>query len=961
MGISLPGRLACCLILGTAMLSRYGPPLLGGENKGAQVDVLVVDESWTVAKELTVRARVTAITPAEPTSIRWRHGGEGLGGRVTRGTLPEKLDVGQWSQAVPVASLVRGGFPSKLFLTFMVGRGGRLKPRTRGGGFETEGGSKDVEVEFEFSYKGKALKRFKEAGYDGGTVGIVIPAYRLTGGKTPESAEFLDELSGLLEYVRRRAEKLEGLPWAKKRLPELFAIVTDLGGYGTGIYYGIRTTNKAVVETDCRSLRQLGVNGFRNAPRFLAEMVYERRGFAKAFTRIRDLPAMGYPVPRFRKGRQEDPEAGCPFAPGVAERTTQGVNRALKLLNLRVHEVWGLTVDEIGTVVDMSRQGKGHLAVCPYCAEGFREYLKRLGLKPADFGRRDWSQIRPLNIWQRPKPDREPETQPAKPPWQTEKGAALQAYYTAKFNNCASARLFSPLREAFDAANNKKQQARIGGRDDPARGQPWVFSYALRGNTFLMRGHSLDFFEFYRHADNAFVYETSNRDARIWSWDSYLCDVGRIVSSDQGLRFGIYVKPHRGAPIQRALTAVSRGATMIYWYTYGPDYAKGDSFSQHWDVLVKVSQAARLIGAAEDVLFRSSWVRPAEVAVVKPRSSEIWMRLAEEGTAWQAAWENAKWTYTALQHAHIPVDPLDEVMLATADLSRYKVIYISGPSLTRAAARRIAQWVESGGTLCTSGWGLVRDEANQPLDVLQPVLGLKKRNEPQMWYRVALYGATRLEPYDDARRVIAPVPDGAKIVGSAPFTGSFQPVIGREVLEPDVGTEVLVRFADGGAAVTRHAYGKGQAYVVGFFPGLEYSAGVRRHTRAPVFDMSKDFDPGRRSYVAAPALGRVQPVVDAAQPTVEGVLLKDRPTGDRAVTLMNWAYRVVAHRQRGRRVSPVCDIVPFENLRVHIRGAGPVKRVRSATLDQVLPLRRDKDGITVTLPRLDEADVLLLE
>src|ERR1043165_5605369 len=90
---------------------------------------------------------------------------------------------------------------------------------------------------------------------------------------------------------------------------------------------------------------------------------------------------------------------------------------------------------------------------------------------------------------------------------------------------------------------------------------PHIYSFALRGNTFLMGGHSLDFFDFYRHADNAFVYETSNRDARVWQWDSYLCDVGRIVSQDQHIQFGIYIKPHRGAPIQRTLAAAARGAT----------------------------------------------------------------------------------------------------------------------------------------------------------------------------------------------------------------------------------------------------------------------------------------------------------------------------------------------------------------------------------------------------------------
>ena len=988
------------LSLATLLLPFAGwQPLRAAEDKGAQVDTQTADDTWTMPKDLMLRVRVTAITPNEPTHIEWRWGGEGLGGKVSRGTLAEKLPVGEWSPAVPVASLVRGQFPGKLFLTFMVGQSGRLKPRPDGGSREMEGGSKNAEVEFEFSFQGTVVKTFKEAGPDGGTVGIVIPAYRLAGGpftRTPASPEFLGELCGLLEYATKRAGRLEALPWAKKPLPKLYAIVTDLGGYGSGIYYGIRTTNKAVVEADCRSLRQLGVNGLRNCPAFLAEMVQGRQGIGTEFTRIRDLGIMGYPVPSAQAGRAAPPEAGCPFAPGVAARTKEGIEQALGVLKLRADEVWGLTVDEIGSVYDRAPEGKEHLALCPLCAEGFRAYLKGIGIKPADLGKTDWPEVRPVNLWAKPqsaggsrqeavgaKKEQAKEAaeleetkksagasekpEPKRPAWQTDPQTALLAYYTATFPNYASARLFIPLRDAYAQANDRKRQAvAAGDANSPAAQQPWVYSYALRGNTFLMGGHSLDFFEFYRHADNGFVYETSNREPRIWSWDSYLCDVGRVVTGRNQLRFGIYIKPHRGAPIQRMLAAISRGARMIYWYTYGPDYAKGDSFSQNWDDLVTVSRAARLLGGAEAVLYGSSWLRPAEVAVVFPRSSEIWMRLGENAPARQAAWENAKWLFTALAHAHISVDPLDEVMLTTEDLSRYKVIYVSGPNLTRAAAEALGRWVEAGGTLYTSGWGLVRDEANQPLASMLRVLGLRERGTAEMWYNVMLYGATGIEAYDEPGRVLAPVPDGARITGSGPFTAALSPVIGREVLHPADGTEVVARFADGGAAATRHRHGRGLAYVVGFFPGLEYSAGVRRHPpyggQAPLYDMSKDFDAGRRSFVAAPALERVKPAVDAAQPTVEGILLRNESTGKRAVTLMNWAYRVAAHRARGpNAVSAAIVPLAFEDLTVTVRGAGPVNRVLSVALEKELTLSRSEDTFSVVLPRLDEGDVLILE
>src|SRR4029079_2836550 len=103
-------------------------------------------------------------------------------------------------------------------------------------------------------------------------------------------------------------------------------------------------------------------------------------------------------------------------------------------------------------------------------------------------------------------------------------------------------------------------------------------------------------------------------------------------------------------------------------------------------------------------------------------------------------------------------------------------------------------------------------------------------------------------------------------------------------LKPASGTEVVAKFADGAAALTRRAHGKGQVWVAAFFPGLEYSAALR----VDAYDMSKGFDAVRRSFVPQP-LGSVKPIVDASQPLIEGLLLDSG--GRKAVTLMNWAYQ----------------------------------------------------------------------
>ena len=911
-------RRSCLLTWGLVGIAFLSAGQAATQTDTAQVDVIQAKaESKGLTAELTFRARVTAIQPIQAVTIHWRYGGEALGGVVVSGQLGQDLAIGEWTEPVPLVSLCKGKFPPaymarKWHITFTTG----------------EKGTHGLEMELEFSYRGTVLKTLKEAGPDGGTVSIIVPHYRLAGGKEPTDPAFLAELTGLLEYARARSSFIQKLPWAEGPLPRKYAIAADLGGYGEGQGYGIRHCDKAVIEAELPVLRQMGVNALRTGPDYLQKLAEQQEGRGKDFCRARIGTSMGFPVPSYRKDRQDnDPEAGCPFGSKVAALSAAGVKRAVEQnLKVPLEEVWALTIDEIGSVFDQSAEGKKHMDTCPRCAEAFRQYVKSQGATPEDFGRSQWDDVKPAY----------------------DGGSGAMRYWSRRFNNYATAKLFTELKDAFDQANRRKQAALDAGqRDTAAARQPWIYSYALRGNTFLMAGHSLDFFDFYRHADNAFMYETSNTGKQIWQWDSYLCDVGRILQQEMGKRFGVLVKPHRGAPIQRALTAVSRGAKLLYWYTYGPDYYKGDSFADNLELVALAVKGGHLIGKTEDVLYGSTWALPAEVAIVKPRCSEF--------LGSNEAWENAKWVYTALAHAHIPVDPIDEVMLAQADLSKYKIIYLNGSHLPRSAAEKLDRYVRDGGTLWTSGWGCARDEADQPLTVLQEALGLAERAEPQVWYRISRYSAGPVPPLTDSRAIIAPVPPGALIEGSGPYAGSLMPVVGREVLTPGKDTQTLAKFADGGAAMTVHKHGKGQVYVVGFFPGLEYSATARGER----FDMSKDFQASRRSYVAAPALALTRPVVDASVPAVEGVLLKNPATGKQAVTLMNWAYRTADAGEAGR--SPGAVIAELKDLQVVIRGAGQVRKVASAMLGKELVITGGGQTVTVTLPQLQEGDVLLIE
>ena len=999
--------------------------------------LLGIGGGQAASEEISVRARVTQMTPANyQVRISWRWGGEGLGGDPVRGEFtavpylepaaPQDpmdenvllvtderpvdpnvvierdkaklmeyhwLKVGAWSPAKPLSTFKHGG---TLFLTVTIDG----KPINRK---ETAQSLKQLLVEFEFSHAGKVITRFTEAAPDGPTVGIVIPIGAVNKDGSPTDV-FRDNAMGLLQYVTRKAEALEKAPGVKLPLPQRIAFITDMGGYGAGSGYGIRTTDKAVILAEARVLRLIGCNGLRATPGFFREMIANGEGLGVEFQRAWDGGGLGgYRIPATNRDQKTGkitsvpPGAGCPYHPVLANRDAeiqaavdQFVNAARKS---RVEEQWLLSVDEIGSVYDSAPEGKEHMGCCPYCRKAFQEYVQSFGVTLKDFGAGSWDDIRPTygywaktyeqqerekkDAWEayeasldpeKPKanalsteggapltldpdaqvvdltdeaaakgaPANTPQGNPAPPKEQkpnlSERGWNLLHYYSRRFNNDSSARLFAPMRDALNRANEAKRRALAEGRPDaPEAQQPWLYQYALRGNTFLMGGHSLDFFDFYRYADNGFMYETSNRDARVWQWDSYLCDVGRILQDKMGHRFGIYVKPHRGAPMQRALAAVARGSKLIYWYTYGPEWSKGDTFGGNVALLATCGRTARLIGGAEEVIYDATWARPAEVAVVRPLTAEIFEN--------NNSWENGKWVYTALAHAHIPVDPLDEGFLLSEDLSRYKVIYISGSHIRQDVMERLAEWVAAGGILYTSGGGMARNEANESLAAYQSLLGLRSRGTMEVWADSGRYGATGL---GGPRKVKDPPADGAAVKWET--LPAVPLVFGREVLDPAPGTEVSARYADGGAAVTRRAHGKGAVYVVGFYAGLEYAVDTMKRD----YNMATDYLPGKRSFVIHPlAAAGVRPVVDASVPLIEGVLLQNRQTGRQAVVLMNWAYQ-------GRA------LVPQQAVSIRLRDVNAAQ-ASSLALAKTLPVTRDGKDVIVTLEKIEDGDILLLE
>jgi hypothetical protein len=865
-----------------------------------------------------------SIDPPEPVAVQWRQGGEGLGGAVRRGRFAavsgaEQLQLGEWSAPLTLGSVLPGEVAHDTYFTISAGTRG--KPIAKGSS-QLVGFSHNAVFELEHSHDGKVLRTLRATSPEGATITLVVPGSRRDG--------YVDRLATVAEVAGLRQQRLRQLPWFSQPLPHRYSIVSDLGGYGEAWGYGVRSSDASVVRVELDNLLQLGVTGLRAAPDFVVRAGPAAGG--KWHARL--VGPVGYPVPRIRKDRDTEHEAGCPFGKQVGELQQQGIEKALERARAaNGEEAWVLTVDEIGAVTDLADNGKEHLTTCERCRKGFVDYLKSEGLTPERLGAKKWDDVRPLSIWKGPQT------------WVGDRGLSRRAYYTRKFLNVASASLFTPLRDELARVNK-----------DASATQPKIYSYALRGNNFLSNGSSLDYFEFYRHADNAFVWETSNRDARAWPWDSYLTDVQRVLKRELGVETGIYIKPHRGAPVQRMLSALSRGDGMLYWYTYGPDYWKGDSFSAEPKALDLTSKAAHLLGAAETSLFGSTLAAAPRVAIVRPETTWAWTALSKDNLPQAAALENGKWIYTALQHEHIAVDPLDERFLQELDLSRYAAIYVTGTHIETTAAIALANYVQKGGRLITSGFGLARDESNAPLASLWPVFGVVARSAPEMWCTVPPYRAGQLGSITQLPASEPPTPCAARdALHGASSAVDLPLMVGREVLKPRTASDVVATFADGSPAVVKHVYGAGEAWLFGAFVGVEYATPVLHAG----FDMRRDFEPGRRAWVVGPLTDNA--ALTCSDPLVEAVLLKTADGAGHALTLINWAYRDQASHPEAAGLVKFVQLAPARDVQVTVPSLSSVKRVRSLELRRELPFQNTPAGVTFVVPRLEEGDVIAIQ
>jgi len=539
-----------------------------------------------------------------------------------------------------------------------------------------------------------------------------------------------------------------------------------------------------------------------------------------------------------------------------------------------------------------------HLAECESCLRAFAAYLTERGLRPEDFGKASWAEVKPIAT-----------------------DAAVDAptrklhYWTMQFRDFTSANLF---RQATLAAE-QHFGARILNMINLSNG-------AMNG----WAGAMLD-------GPDWFLMGRMRATSLLWSEDwanlgpqssSMMNDVQRAAARPNKLAIGEYIIANHLATLpMRTWSALMHGVKALHYYCYGPYYAFGDGMiSENLETQQIIGRLTRLIAKADPYLYPAQ-VPPAQVAILWGKSHEIWQQDA-------AVAAERRMMYLACSHEHVPVDILCEDDVAEGQLKGYKALYVTESNLRRDVAGKILEWVRAGGVLQMCAGAALRDEYDEPWAELAEAAGVTVGavDKPGGDYRDH-YGIPHQRVKGEVAINLAAA--GALFVGPTLQTAKF-PLLGYTEEATTAGATVIATFADGKPAGFLNKVGKGMILRYAFMPGLGY---VRSAAIKPT-EVITGFKPEQQWLLTVPVrLAGVVPPLTASEPLVEAQLLKG-PQAD-LVGLSNWS---------GGKVN---------ELTVTIRDAAKVKRV-TAVSGVALKTKRTGAALEIKLP-LADVDFLVLQ
>lgn len=427
----------------------------------------------------------------------------------------------------------------------------------------------------------------------------------------------------------------------------------------------------------------------------------------------------------------------------------------------------------------------------------------------------------------------------------------------------------------------------------------------------------------------------------------YTLDIMRCAAKYHDLPMQFYCMPHSPGNTNKDFRlsnylALGRGVKFINHYCPVPQLFATENYvdwrdkSRYKEIYSVIRESAEV-----DNLLYAGKPPKAEVAIMLCRYTDLWEKFGPPDAAnkrtrndrYNAYGVERQGIWLALKHAQVPIDLITDPDVCEGSLSNYKVLYLAGTHISADAAKRIREWIESGGILFSSAAGGLYDEYNRPLKTLLPVYRIESHNYVQKdWEIRPKQELPRLEPLDCVKLAIS----GTK--------GKMEALAVVDKTTVDSRVSVLGTFSNGTPAVIRSSYGKGAAYLVSTMPGLAY-----QKSALPV----KPFDRGEfahflptgfsstvRELICLPlSEANIIKRVECSEPLVEGDMLQSEL--GTVISLANFS---------GKRVN---------NLEVVVRTDSTISNVWAVNAGKV-SFKRIAGGVRVQMP-LDVTDFLVIQ
>lgn len=540
--------------------------------------------------------------------------------------------------------------------------------------------------------------------------------------------------------------------------------------------------------------------------------------------------------------------------------------------------------------------------------EGYREFLKSIGAKPADVDPAagdDWNKIQYT-------------------PGADAKTAPRQFYFAARFRHHYG---IGQQKALTDVLRKYLPNAGIGANYSPHHGTPYLGHVHQWVTLFRQGGMTMPWSE-----DWIFQMAVGSQQMNAISLDLFRA----AIKGQPKAKIHFYVMSHWPGNTPESwrrqfFNDLGHGMQIVNLFEFRPVQA---AYTENHNSLPAMYDEVRKsfgeLSQFEDIL-QDGRVEPGIAALWFSETDDIWHDSASSFGA------GKRTLYVAIRHQQIPLDFVVEEDALAGDLKNYKILYLTDRHVSRAASQKIAEWVRSGGRLfATAGAGMF-DEFNEPNKTLRELMGVEFVGLDAPEDRVVLLEKQDLPFSQPIDRATWTTPAGT---GTLDIVG-----VRSRVTAPAAG--VTGKFSDGSPAVVAENVGQGSTTYCGFLPALTYFQ--RAIPRRPLDRNSSpesmmhfiptQFDTASARLIALPGEGVARPI-ECSSPLVEACLVR-APQGV-VITLVNWSPQ------------------PIKGLKVTVRSKAPTASVTLAGGGAVAVAKEDGGQTHVFTLDLDVADALVL-